>query len=120
MIICLDSFSKQFFRYLGYISTYISLSDDCHDKICKFTALSSDSFCQNYRVTDEALLAETALWPNFFLMNVFFALKGSKLFIIIQYIEYFSCHTSDSTILVILFYLIITQCNKCVNTCLDC
>ena len=37
----------------------------------------------DYRVTDEALIAETAVWPNFFLMNVFFALKGSKLFIII-------------------------------------
>ena len=36
-------------------------------------------------VTDEALIAETAIWPNFFLMNVFFALKGSKLFIIIPY-----------------------------------
>ena len=51
--------------------------------MCKFTALSSGSFCQIYRVTDEALIAETAVWPNFFLMNVFFALKGSKLFIII-------------------------------------
>ena len=30
------------------------------------------------------LIAETAVWPNFFLMNVFFALKGSKLFIIIS------------------------------------
>ena len=26
---------------------------------------------------DEALIAESAVWPNFFLMNVFFALKGS-------------------------------------------
>ena len=33
-------------------------------------------------------LAETPVWPNFFLMNVFFALKGSKLFIII------CCHCS--------------------------
>ena len=40
-------------------------------------------FCQVYRVTDEALIAETAVWPNFFLMNIFFAFKGSKLFIII-------------------------------------
>ena len=32
---------------------------------------------------DEALIGETMVWPNFFLMNVFFALKGSKLFIII-------------------------------------
>ena len=46
----------------------------CHVKIWKFTALSSGSFCQIYRVTDEALTAETAVWPSFFLMNVFFAL----------------------------------------------
>ena len=43
----------------------------------------SGSFCQIYRVTDEALIAKTAVWPNFLLMNVFFVLKGSKLFIII-------------------------------------
>ena len=30
------------------------------------------------RVTDEALIAETAVWPNFFLLNIFFVLKGSK------------------------------------------
>ena len=46
-------------------------------------AFSSGSFCQFLRVTDEALIAETMVWPNFVLMNVFFALKGSKLFIII-------------------------------------
>ena len=51
--------------------------------ICKFTVFSSGSFCQIYRVTDEALIAENMVWPNFFLMNVFFALKRSKLFIII-------------------------------------
>ena len=49
----------------------------------KFTVSSSGSFCQIYRVTDEALIAETMVWSNFFLMNVFFALKGSKLFTII-------------------------------------
>ena len=49
----------------------------------KFTVFSSGSFCQIYRVTDEALIAETMVWPNFFLMNVFFPLKGSKLFTII-------------------------------------
>ena len=54
-------------------------------KMCKFTVFSSGSFCQIYRVTDEALIAETMVWPNFFLMNVvFFALKGSKLFNIIH------------------------------------
>ena len=30
-----------------------------------------------------ALIAETMVWPKFFLINVFFALNGSKLFIII-------------------------------------
>ena len=39
------------------------------------SALFSGSFCQIYRVNDEALIAETAVWPNFFLMNVFFALN---------------------------------------------
>ena len=52
-------------------------------KNCKCTVFSTGSFCQVYRVTDEALIAETAVWPNFFLMNIFFAIKGSKLFIII-------------------------------------
>ena len=50
---------------------------------CKFTVFSSGSFCQIYRVTDEALIAETMVWPNFFHINVFFALKGSAPFIII-------------------------------------
>ena len=48
-----------------------------------FTVFSTGSFCQVDRVTNEALIAETAVWPNFFLINIFFALKGSKLFIII-------------------------------------
>ena len=38
-----------------------------------------------YRVTDEALIAETAVWPNFFLKNIFSALQGFKLFIIISH-----------------------------------
>ena len=74
-------------KYFG-IFRHISLWTTAIIKICKFTVFSSGSFCQIYRVTDEALIAETMLWPNFFLMNVFFALKGSKLFIIINYIDY--------------------------------
>ena len=61
-----------------------SLRNDCHFTTCKFTIFSTGSFFQVYRVTDEALIAETAVWSNFFLMNIFFALKESKLFIIIQ------------------------------------
>ena len=45
-------------------------------KIFKYTVFSSAFFCLIYRVTDEALIAETAVWPNFFLLNVFFALNG--------------------------------------------
>ena len=49
------------------------------------------------RVTDEVLIAETMVWPNLFLMNVFFALKGSKLFIIITHHTQLSCHfTGDN------------------------
>ena len=62
-------------------------------KFFKFTVFSTGSFCQVYRVTDKALIAETAVWPNFFLMNIFFALKGSKLFIINGF-TYFNINVS--------------------------
>ena len=64
---------QYFFEYFGIFRL---ISDDSHVKICTFTALSPGSFCQIYRVTDEALIAEAAVWPNVFLVNVFFALKG--------------------------------------------
>ena len=38
-------------------------------------------------------IAETAVWPDFFLMNVFFSLKGSKLFIIICTTIYYFRYT---------------------------
>ena len=50
------------------------------------------------RVTDEALIAETVVWPNFFLMNIFFALKGSKLFIII-YCDSLCCLLLSASVL---------------------
>ena len=74
---------------MGFILVYFVLYEsfrDCHIKIFKSTALSSGHFCQIYRVTDAALIAETAVW----LMNIFFALKGSKLFIIITMEEFFT------------------------------
>ena len=87
MIIRLDSFSKHiYFKYFG-IFRLISVFQAT--AMLKFAnsqqMLSSGSFCQIYRVTDEALIAETVVWPNLFLMNVFFALKGSKLFIFYYY-----------------------------------
>ena len=48
-------------------------------------SFSPGSICQIYRVTDEALIAETAVWPNFFLMNIFSALEGSKLLITVKW-----------------------------------
>ena len=69
-------------------------------KICKFTVFSSGSFCQYYRVTDEALIAQTIVWPNFFLMNVFFALKGPKNILIIKLLNSeFRIPTSEFRIL---------------------
>ena len=50
---------------------------------CNYVVSGWRGFSQIYRVTDEAFIAETMVWPIFFLMNVFFALKGSKLFIIV-------------------------------------
>ena len=61
-------------KYFGVFDWSV-FETTAHVKICKFTAFSSGSFCQIYRVTDEALIAETVEWPNFFLMNMFFALK---------------------------------------------
>ena len=60
MIICLDTFSKQILSVWVYFDLYQSFRR-LHVKICKFTALYSGSFCQIYRVTDEALIAETAV-----------------------------------------------------------
>ena len=71
MIIRLVSFSKQYFGILLLLSVFEMTA---FVKTCKYTVVSSGSFCKIYRVTDEALIAETAVWPNFFLMNVFFAL----------------------------------------------
>ena len=69
-------------KYLVFFD--ISVFETTADiKICKFTVFFYGSFCQIYRVTDEALIAETMVWPIFVLMNVFFAFKGFKLFIII-------------------------------------
>ena len=83
MIICLDSFSKHILSIWVYFDLYQS-SRRLPFKNLQITSLSSSSFCHIYRVTDEALIAETAVWSNFFLMNVFFDLKGSKRFIIIS------------------------------------
>ena len=82
-----------YYYYLSFSNKQPPVKSDFHvgrlKLTCKYTVFSSGFFCQIYRVTDEALIAETAVRPNFFHMNVFFALKGSKLFIIINHIVLF-------------------------------
>ena len=58
-------------------------------KFCKFTVFSSGSFCQ-IRITDEALIAETMVWPNFFLMNVSLLLKDLN-FLLLFFITAAGC-----------------------------
>ena len=72
-------------KYFGIVRPISVFETTAIIRTSKFTVISSGPFCQIYRVTDEALIAETMVWPNFFLMDVFFALKGSKRFTIISY-----------------------------------
>ena len=44
-------------------------------------------FCL-YKVSKNSKIIQTAVWPNFFLMNVFLALKGSK------FLDIICCHCS--------------------------
>ena len=71
----------------------------------------SYSILCSFRVTDGALIAETAVWPNFFLMNIFFALKESERFIIIcSHCSWMLCRVAaikvspHSSIVQIIFY----------------
>ena len=68
-------------------SRYFSLWIDCLFEIRKiavcFLWLSLPGDC---RVNDEALLARNyVVWPTFFLMNVFIALKGSHFWILFDF-----------------------------------
>ena len=52
-----------------------------------------------------ALIAETTVWPNVFLINVFFALKGSKLFIIIIIIRFLQKYIINGMILILILLI---------------
>ena len=71
-MIGLDSYSRQVFNYLDTILIYISLWIDCLFEIRKiavcFLWLSLPG---HYRVTDEALLAETTQYDPSFLLWMF-------------------------------------------------
>ena len=72
IIIGLDSFSN--FGLIWIMSVFVSTS------LMKDANLQSFSLapcCQIYRVTEEAPVAETAVWPINFLIHNFIALKRS-------------------------------------------
>ena len=74
----LDSYSRQVFIYLDPILIYISLWIDCLFEISKIAECSLWlSLPGDYRVTDEALLAETTWYdPPSFLWMFSLLLKG--------------------------------------------
>ena len=72
-------------HFTGYVHSMTRKSLECLEDSARRKFVKSFEVSNNFKLTDEALIAETAVWPNFFLMNVFFALKGSKLFIIIYH-----------------------------------
>ena len=105
MIIRLDSFSEQILNIVVYFVLYQSL-DDRNVKICKFTALSSGSFCQIYRVTDEALIAKPRYGPTSFLCMFSLLLKDLNLLLL--YILF-----TFSTILILLQCVIKPAPGRC-------
>ena len=58
-MIGLDSYSRQAFIYLDPILIYIRLRIDCLFEIRKIAVFPPAFIAGDYRVTDEALLAET-------------------------------------------------------------
>ena len=84
MKLCRDNL-ETILKYFGIFRPISVFETTAIISTSKFTVFSSGSFCQIYRVTDEALIVETMVWPYFFLMNVFFALNGSQPFTIIPY-----------------------------------
>ena len=72
-MIDLDSYSKQVFNYLDPILIYISLWFEIRKNAIRFLLLSLPV---HYRVTDEALLAETTWYdPSSFLWMFLLLLK---------------------------------------------
>ena len=57
--------------------------------------LFSGSFCQIYRVTDEALIAKTAVWPNFFLMTIFYMYCENLNKIVEEFLKFNGHYTSS-------------------------
>ena len=49
-------------------------------KVAKLQYFALAPFCQTKRVTEEAYVAETAVWPITFLISMLTALKGSQFY----------------------------------------
>ena len=66
---------------------------------------SSKFYRRHHELVSKLNVGLTVVWHNFFLMNVFFALKGSKLFIIICYhCSWMLCHVTAVKSLPALIY----------------
>ena len=61
IIIRLDSFFQQMFNILEIVL------DDCLVNFTKLQDFFLATFVRSYRVIDEALITETAIWPIFFI-----------------------------------------------------
>ena len=57
-------------------------------KICKFTVFSSGSFCQIYRVIDEALITEALEWPSLLSYEYFICLKNLNFLLLLSIMFY--------------------------------
>ena len=67
------------FNISGPLYDITSLCIDYAVESCKNSVILLAPCCQIYRVTDETLIVETAVWPIPFLINVPTPLKGSQL-----------------------------------------
>ena len=87
-MIGLDSYSRQVFIYLDPILIYISLWIDCLFEIRK-TAVFPLAFIAWWLQGHwwGFISRNYVVWPTFFLMNVFIALKGSHFWFLFDYIR---------------------------------
>ena len=78
-MLSVKKFSNQRVKYLAPFRLHYPVER------CKSTLILFGSMLPN-RVTEEALVAETAVWPMPFLINMFTALIGSRFYFIYIYL----------------------------------
>ena len=85
-MIGLDSYSRQVFIYLKPILIYISLWIDCLFEIRKIAVFPLAFIAAWLQGHWWGFISRNyVVWPTFFLMNVFIALKGSHFWFLFSY-----------------------------------